>query len=84
MVRSLGVATLNSCLEGSWLVQLVNFEKFQWGGGDCILSVYQHVPFDWSPVQRFLLQLLLHHLHKTEAAISDKGFIYLLLLSVDF
>lgn len=66
-------------------MQLVNFEKFQWGEKKLhSKQVYQHVPFDWSPVQRFLLQFLLHHMHKTEAAVSDKGFIYLLLLSVDF
>lgn len=33
VVRSLVITTQNSCLAGSWLVQLVNFEKFQWREG---------------------------------------------------
>lgn len=85
MVRSLGITTLNNCLKGPCLVLLVNYEKFQekkeLHSKQTFISTYHltGLLFKGSCCNSFW-----QHLCKTEAAVSGKGFIYLLPLSVDF
>lgn len=88
IVRSVGTTILNSCLKGSWLMQLVNYweipgkkKKKELHSKQTFISTYHltGLLFKGSCCNSFWQRLC-----KTEAAVSDKGFIYLLLLSVDF
>ena len=86
MVRNLGTITLKDYLKGCWLMWLVNYWEIPGKEKSYILNKHLSACTIWLVYcpKVPLATLFWQHLCKTEAAVSDKGFIYLPLLSVDF